>query len=1069
MKSKIDSLEEILTELEPTIICIVETHTIKEESIEISGYETFRCDNTSNAGGILVGVIKKVANVTVKIKERNDIGQALWLLLDNTKIKLRIGVIYAPQENVTYAKDLKTIYKEIEEQADEARKNHEMLLIVGDFNCKVGKIVPGNDDKVTKGGRMLIKTTLKKSLTIVNTEEVCNGLWTRVQPGKKNKTQRSVIDYVIVDEKLRLKIKGITIDEERSYSAYHMERGELDNVTKKVYSDHNPILLYTDIASIASNTGKKKIMTKKSYSKFKHLLEERKVETMWESGNVQESYDKWSDAVQKAVDESKVVVRNKVPTKDARRLTIIKRRLRKQLRLEHNDEVRAELKRRIGLLRQHIATEFKKARGIAIGKIVHNLRNKSDNGNQIWDLKKKIDRKPRCQKAIKTTTGETLTRKEDIINEYEKHYKNLLKTKESTTTEEFVAETNVNMRFDLIRRRQEHTTGSSNITKDIVRKAIKGITLRKAADSGGWKGEWIKLGGKVMLESLTKMFRKIEEQKEIPSQWEEVVIQSIQKKKGTTLEETERGIFLTNIVSKTYERVKKIQNEEIINNISPMQMAGRKNRSTTDNIIIINSLLQERKDKNLLTYLVFADAVKCFDKLWLKDCILEMIDLGMDENDAWMIFKLNQNTQAKVRTPIGETKTFMITEVVKQGTVCGPLLCCASSAKVNDIGESLIVKYGDEVEIGMPVFMDDIMGGVSDDDVRKAIRKLRLMEIQKKTTFGLKKTAILVIGNGNQEEIHEQVQSGRISTVTKKDYMGIMMNKKGDLEDHIIELDSKVHNSYKQIMAIGSPSQVSREYLNVRLELFEKCLQKSLIYGLAPWGSITDKEISLVEKLHGKYLKYILELPPSTPYAPIIIETGLWTFKQRLQYTTLMLFHEIMNSDDNRISKQIIENQIKYQRLKNTIYGRVVEIAEQTSIDVSKVIMPKSKWKKQCKERIISLMIERLQSDTINKTKSRFVHGNKWERKEYFTQLEGWIAKDVIRIRLNMWPLKMNYKKNEQDLKCIKCGAHDDSTEHVLECYSNMKSEELLVTSKGKWNEIVRVFQQRSKDDCGSQ
>ena len=54
----------------------------------------------------------------------------------------------------------------------------------------------------------------------------------------------------------------------------------------------------------------------------------------------------------------------------------------------------------------------------------------------------------------------------------------------------------------------------------------------------------------------------------------------------------------------------------------------------------------------------------------------------------------------------------------------------------------------------MPVFMDDIAGGVSVDDVRKAIRKLRLTEIQKKTTFGLKKTAILVIGKGNQEEIN---------------------------------------------------------------------------------------------------------------------------------------------------------------------------------------------------------------------------------------------------------------------------------------------------------------------------
>ena len=1064
MKSKIDSLAEIVTELEPTIICLVETHMSEREMIEISGYEVYRSDNSTQAGGILIGVLKKVANVTTQIKERNDVGQALWVLLDNTKIKLRIGVIYAPQENKTSANDLKNIYKEIEEQADEARKNKEMLLIVGDFNCKIGRVVRGNDDKVTKGGRMLLKTILKKSLTIINTEMMCKGLWTRVQEGKK--IQKSVIDYVIVNQELKQKMQQMTIDEEKSYAAYKIESGQDGNITNKIYSDHNPILFCADIASIATNIEKKKIMTRKSYSKFKQLIKEREVERMFKSGNIQESYDRWTDAVQKAINESKTVAKKKIPNKNVRRLTSIKKGLRKQLNKELNENKRDDLKARINLLRDHITKELKRTRGNAIKKIVENIRNKSNNGNQIWELKKKIDRKPRIQKAIKTKEGINLSGKEDIIKEYERYYKDLLKTKESSTVEEFLAETNVNSQFDIIKTRQEQTVGKTTINEEIVKQAIKSIKLKKAADSFRWKGEWIKLGGEVMVKSLTEMFKKIDTEKEIPSQWEEVIIQSIHKKKGTTLEETERGIFLTNIVSKTYERVKKIQNEAILNNMNPMQMAGRKKRSTTDNIIIINSLIQERKDENQLTYLLFADAVKCFDKLWLKDCILEMINLGMNEQDAWMIYKLNKNTIAKVRTPIGETPKFSVTEVVKQGTVYGPLLCCASLAKVNDIGESLIVLYGEEVEIGMPVYMDDIIAGVDADDIRKAVRKLRLMEIQKKTTFGLKKTVILVVGKGNQQEIHEEVQNGRVTTVAKKDYMGLMINMKGNLEDHIAEIDRKVCNTYSQIMAIGSPTQVSGEYLNVRLVLFEKCLLNSLIYGLAAWGSITEEEIHCIERIHGKYLKQVLQLPPSTPYAPMIIETGLWTAKERLKYITMMLFHEIMNSDDDRKSKEIIKNQIKYKKVKNTIYGKVVDIGEKTSIDVSKVIVPKSKWKKLCKDKIIALMIERLKNDMKNKTKSRFIQHDKWRKKEYFCELEGWIAMDVIKIRLNMWPLKMNYKRNnEQDFKCIKCKIHNDSTEHVIECYSDMNEGELRITNKGRWKDIVTAFQQRSKDD----
>ena len=40
-----------------------------------------------------------------------------------------------------------------------------------------------------------------------------------------------------------------------------------------------------------------------------------------------------------------------------------------------------------------------------------------------------------------------------------------------------------------------------------------------------------------------------------------------------------------------------------------------------------------------------------------------------------------------------------------------------------------------------------------------------------------------------------------------------------------------------------------------------------------------------------------------------------------------MLFHSVMNSDDERISKKIIEQQQK-EKLKNTMYERVKDIAK---------------------------------------------------------------------------------------------------------------------------------------------
>ena len=373
---------------------------------------------------------------------------------------------------------------------------------------------------------------------------------------------------------------------------------------------------------------------------------------------------------------------------------------------------------------------------------------------------------------------------------------------------------------------------------------------------------------------------------------------------------------------------------------------------------------------------------------------------------------------------------------------------------------------GDQVEIGMPVYMDDINAGGDAEDIRRGIRKLREMEITKKTTFGLKKTVILIVGKGTREEITEEVEQGRISITDKNNYVGIILNEKGNLQDHIVAKDFAMSGVCNQIIAIGSPSQVSGQFVIVRLELFQKCLVPALIYGLAAWGSISEVEINLLERVHGKYLKKVLKLPCSTPYAPMIMETGMWTFKERLKYTTMMLYHEIMNSDDQRKSKEIIMNQVKHDRVENTIYGRVKSIGKEANINIANVKVKKSKWKRICKESIIKIMKERLMKEMRDKTKSRIVREDVWGRKEYINKHEGWISIEALKIRLNMWQLKMNYKKNEdQDLKCPRCKIKEDTTEHVLECYSKLKSETLKDNGIGHWEEVVKVFQERLKED----
>ena len=64
------------------------------------------------------------------------------------------------------------------------------------------------------------------------------------------------------------------------------------------------------------------------------------------------------------------------------------------------------------------------------------------------------------------------------------------------------------------------------------------------------------------------------------------------------------------------------------------------------------------------------------------------------------------------------------------------------------------------------------------------------------------------------------------------------------------------------------------------------------------WGRIKREEEKELEKVGSDMLKRILNLPLSTPYTGILMETGIWPVMARINYATVMLFYSVINSND---------------------------------------------------------------------------------------------------------------------------------------------------------------------------
>ena len=128
--------------------------------------------------------------------------------------------------------------------------------------------------------------------------------------------------------------------------------------------------------------------------------------------------------------------------------------------------------------------------------------------------------------------------------------------------------------------------------------SCKSLKNGKAMDPEGYINELFNSCGYDLRNSLKLLCNKMKSQKAVPSNWENISITTIFKRKGSKKElKNHRGILLTPIVSKIFEKLIKLRIDPCINDyLSDFQAGGKANRSTADNIFLLRSLIDHDKE-----------------------------------------------------------------------------------------------------------------------------------------------------------------------------------------------------------------------------------------------------------------------------------------------------------------------------------------------------------------------------------------------------------------------------------------------------------------------------------------
>jgi len=262
-----------------------------------------------------------------------------------------------------------------------------------------------------------------------------------------------------------------------------------------------------------------------------------------------------------------------------------------------------------------------------------------------------------------------------------------------------------------------------------------------------------------------------------------------------------RGISLLCTAYKIYAELlrRRLEGEvEMREGLPETQMGFRVGRSIMDGIFMLQHLVQrgraeEEKEKKI--YAFFADLKAAFDNVD-RDLLWETLrKMRIRKGLIRRLERIYERTEVMVRTVEGLTEKFETRKGVRQGCVLSPLLF---NVYIAGIDEEFRKRGIGGIELGCDriwnlAYADDIvLIARNREALEDMMGTLRNFLKGRKLELSAEKSKVLVFNKGSKERKEEWKWKGKmIEEVQCFKYLGVTLDKKGELREHIKELERK--------------------------------------------------------------------------------------------------------------------------------------------------------------------------------------------------------------------------------------------------------------------------------------
>jgi hypothetical protein len=760
--------------------------------------------------------------------------------------KLTTIVCYAPTEDAD-EEEKDVFYDKLQEIIDET-PSHDMLLLMGDLNAKVGTENKGRENTMGKqgigecnnNGERLTTLCQENNLVIGGTIFVHKKIHKVTWNSPDGHTQNQ-IDHIIINNRWRGSLQDVVARRGADVGSDHTlvlakVRLKLRKAKRKserpppidVEKLKNPKVCKTFQVEVQNRFSVLQEQTEMELHHFNEVLLKASKKVLGSKKKKKEEWitvDTW-----KKIDERKEKKHKILTTRSER----VKEKLETEYKIldkEVKRKTRDDKKAYIDGLAEEAETAASKQDLRTLYRITKTLKG----GFQTTDL------------PVKNQQGKLCAREEDTLKCWKDHFEKILNRSDPET------EANIEPAEECL----DINTGPPSVEE--VKRAIKTMKNGKAPGIDQIHAEMLKADEHVTPSVLTSILCNIWESEKSPTFWKTGLIVKLPKKGELTNCNNWRGIMLLSVTSKVLSRVILNRITSAVDPLLRSEQAGfRKGRSCTDQIFTLRQIIEQSNEWNTTTYANFIDFAKAFDSINRPALWRIMSHYGIPDKIISIIKMLYTDFNARVICGSKLTDTFPIQTGVKQGCLLSPLLfsLCIDwlmRETTRNTKRGITWTFGQTLED--LDFADDIV-----------LLAHRYQDIQNKTidmaTTGKKiglsintdKTKVMKINEKSKEQI--TINNNTVEEVQDFNYLGSKISLDGNSETDVQSRISKARGTFASLKNIWKSNKISTQ---TKLRIFKSNVLGVLLYSAESW-KVTKNICNKLDVFQTKCLRRIMKI-----------------------------------------------------------------------------------------------------------------------------------------------------------------------------------------------------------------